>query len=32
MLLKARFEGELRNITVELSGRNLNKQVVKGPE
>lgn len=32
MCLKASFEGELRNITVELSGRNLNRQVVKGPK
>ncbi|KAJ5118233.1 hypothetical protein N7526_009870 [Penicillium atrosanguineum] len=32
LYLKARFEGELHNITVELSGRNLNKQVVKGPK
>ncbi|KAJ5667697.1 Glycoside hydrolase family 2 N-terminal [Penicillium maclennaniae] len=30
MFLRASFEGDLQNITVELSGRNLEKQVVEG--
>lgn len=30
MYLKAGFEGDLQNITVELSGRNLKKQILKG--